>query len=112
LADRVTGRDRSWVTLHPATFSLDGISHLAIRYSLRVEVEGDWQLTAIYTKPPCGDASSKSVITSKRSDRRGELGSPAWRGRHSECVTVVRQILAEIAHSNGVTLPQTPASHQ
>jgi hypothetical protein len=111
LAARMTGRDRSWNAAHPSTFrpanpgSRTGSSHLAIRYHLHVDARGDWRLTANYTQPPSGEISSHLVITGERGNHSGELRGGAWDGRRGECVTIVREILADIARENGVTIP-------
>jgi hypothetical protein len=95
LADRVAGRDRSWIARHPNTFHI-GRSALAVSYSLTVEPHGAWQLTAHYTQPPSSEVSSHLVISGERGNHSGELRGGSWAGRRHECVTIVREILAEM----------------
>lgn len=108
--DRFSGRDRRWIGSHPRTFhppnpgSRTGSSHLAIRYSLSVHLRGDWQLTAHYTQPPSTESSSQLVISGERGDHSGELRGESWDRRRELCVTIVREILADLAERNGVTI--------
>jgi hypothetical protein len=111
LVDRMTGRDRSWTATHSNTFrpsnagSPTGRSHLSIRYALTVDVRGNWKLTANYSQPPSSEVSSHLVISGERGNYSGELRGASWEGRRSECVTIVREILTDIADENRVTFP-------
>jgi len=110
LRDRLSGRDRSWIGSHPVTYtppnlgSRTGSSHLAVTYTLHVDLQGGWRLTAHYTQPPSGQVSSRVVISSDLADHEGELRGKSWDGRRERCVTIVQEILIDLADKNGVTI--------
>ncbi len=97
-----TGHSAAVPTLNPG--SRTGSSHLRVRYSLSVDVRGGWTLSAHYTQPPSMEISSHLLMTGGGNERAEQPGSyRAGTGR--DTVTIVLEILTNLAVANGVPFP-------